>query len=139
MRGGAGQPGGIFQSLEKSGCVFPTVGKIRGCFSNHWKTAILGWAAALVLGSSCVMREPGISAGDVVVLTVVCPEISGEPQRLELPVDAAGMVTVPVLGEMKAAGMTRADVEAEIRRLAAENNILREPQISLSIRRAATD
>ncbi len=139
MRGAASQPGGIFQSLEKWRVIFPIVGKIRGRFSNHWKTAIYGGAAALVLGASCVMREAGISAGDVVVITVVCPEISGEPQRLELPVDAAGMVTAPVLGEMKVAGMTRGDVAAEIRRLAAENNILREPQISVSIRRAATD
>jgi polysaccharide export outer membrane protein len=53
--------------------------------------------------------------------------------KVEQRVDASGQITVPLVGNMKIAGMTTREAEAQLAKAFIEGEFLRDPQVSLSI------
>ncbi len=75
-----------------------------------------------------------IGPGDLIDLTVFdVPELV-----LKVRVDASGSVSLPLLGDLKLAGMTVRDAQRLIARELVEHQMVKEPQVSLFIEEFAT-
>ncbi len=100
--------------------------------------ASLGWAEpaidrsqpATVTDQSAIAIGPG----DLLDLTVFdVPELV-----LKVRVDANGVVSLPLMGDLKLAGMTVRDAQRFIARELVEQKMVKEPQVSLFIEEFAT-
>jgi polysaccharide export outer membrane protein len=91
--------------------------------------AFLFFATALIAGPSLGAQEAyEIGPGDVLrVLVLSQTEMSGE-----MVVDAEGMLAFPILGKMKASGLTPKELERKITTLLADG-YLRRPEVSVTI------
>lgn len=116
-------------------------------------TALL--ASSLLSGCSTTTRNPdlptGAAAYDTIPATVPVPtsyplrakdvltlRVFGEPDisQDELRVDESGMIQVPLIGTVKAAGRGAEDVAAEITQRLGQN-YLRNPQVAVSVKEVA--
>jgi polysaccharide biosynthesis/export protein len=100
--------------------------------------ASLSWAQLAVDPSqSATVTDQGaitIGPGDLIDLTVFdVPELV-----LKVRVDASGAVSLPLMGDLKLAGMTVRDAQQFIARELVEHQMVKEPQVSLFIEEFAT-
>jgi polysaccharide export outer membrane protein len=110
---------------------------------RYW-TIVLAWgllgiASAFVCAQEVAKGLPDQSAitigpGDLVDLTVFdVPELV-----LKVRVDSNGVVSLPLMGDLKLAGMTVRDAQRFIARQLVERQMVKDPQVSLFIEEFAT-
>ena len=110
---------------------------------RYW-TFLLAWglvgiASPFVYAQEAAKGLPDQSAitigpGDLIDLTVFdVPELV-----LKVRVDANGVVSLPLMGDVKLAGMTVRDAQRFIARELVEHQMVKEPQVSLFIEEFAT-
>ena len=78
-------------------------------------------------------EEPSISPGDVLRISVYELQAPGISTELQVQVRNSGMETFPNLGTVRIAGFTPTELEAELRRKLAENEILRDADVQVSL------
>ena len=101
------------------------------CASLSWaQLAVDRSQSATVTDQSAITIGPG----DLLDLTVFdVPELV-----LKVRVDASGGVSLPLIGDLKLAGMTVRDAQQLIARELVERQLVKEPQVSLFIEEFAT-
>jgi polysaccharide export outer membrane protein len=117
-------------------------------FFRNWICPLL--VAMMGIGSPLILAQerasgpppaPGtdqsairLGPGDLVDLTVFdVPELV-----LKVRLDSSGGVSLPLIGDLKLAGMTVSDTQRLIARVLVERRMVREPQVSLLIEEFAT-
>ncbi len=95
-----------------------------------WRSVWLVWCALLLAAPAwAVSDDYRIGTGDVLRITVY-----GQPDlATEVRVSEAGSITFPLVGEVKVAGNTPAQGEAEITRRLAKGGFILEPFVSLNV------
>jgi polysaccharide biosynthesis/export protein len=110
---------------------------------RHW-TLVLAWGLVRIAPSFVCAQEAAkglpdqsaitIGPGDLIDLTVFdVPELV-----LKVRVDANGVVSLPLMGDLKLAGLTVRDAQRFIARQLVERQMVKEPQVSLFIEEFAT-
>lgn len=95
----------------------------------RWRSilAVLAWAGFAGLSAGADTYE--IGAGDVLKVTIVGqPALGGD-----LPVDAMGMLNFPLLGKVKAAGLTTQGLEKKLVTLLSDGYI-KKPEVSVVVK-----
>jgi len=91
--------------------------------------AVLGFAATQSAAQSSRQADYEIGPGDVLKVVVI-----GQAQMTsDFPVDTEGMVNFPILGKIKASQHTTLELERKITTLLADGQILKRPQVTVSI------
>jgi polysaccharide biosynthesis/export protein len=114
------------------------------CFAHVLILVLAGTCASLSWAQPAVDRSPSatvtdqsaitIGPGDLIDLTVFdVPELV-----LKVRVDSSGVVSLPLMGDLKLAGMTVRDAQHFIARELVEHQMVKEPQVSLFIEEFAT-
>jgi len=94
-----------------------------------YRFLMLACAALLPTWVSAAPADYVLAPQDLVLLQVFRqPDL-----KVEQRVDASGQITVPLVGNMKIAGMTTREAEAQLAKAFIEGEFLRDPQVSLSI------
>ncbi len=100
--------------------------------SQNGRVALLALALVGTLGfaaTSAAEDSYEIGPGDVVTIVVLGqPEMSGD-----VVVDPDGLLTLPVLGKVKASAMTTKELERKLTRLLADG-YLRRPELSVGVK-----
>src|SRR5688572_23508926 len=90
------------------------------------------WLLLLTAGLGAAQMQGNayeLGREDVVTVTVLGhPELSGD-----FAVDREGMLAYPILGRVKGAGLTAADVEKKLTTLLADG-YLKKPQVAVSVK-----
>jgi len=105
---------------------------LEGCSSSSDSAAFVATAPANVSGAASASAEYLLSPGDLLDVSVFqVPDLTKEVQ-----VDAAGQISLPLIGDIKAAGETAHALETEIAaKLRAK--YLQSPQVSVFVKNAA--
>ena len=116
-----------------------------GCQSTTYKASRLPpeLAASHVEGSRKVdlsslaqtsVRSEAIYPGDVLEVTIATGLEERSPERWPLRVSDAGLVNVPLVGNVQVAGLLLPDAEQLIRRECIDRRLYRNPQVSVLLR-----
>lgn len=96
---------------------------------KFWRTVLMAFACLLVVPALSADNDYRMGTGDVLRITVY-----GQPDlTTEARVSEAGSITFPLIGEVKLAGSTPAQGEAEIAKRLSKGGFINEPFVTLNV------
>ncbi|MBA5868180.1 MAG: hypothetical protein GDA67_15915 [Nitrospira sp. CR1.3] len=80
-----------------------------------------------------IYEEPKIAAGDTISISIFELLAPGERTSQQIKVGGGGLITLPILGQLRVAGMTRPEIELEIKSQLRAEQVLEDADVQVQL------